>query len=321
MNPASTRSPSSLKGPEVVLVTGISGSGKSVALHALEDAGYFCVDNLPPELLREFIRLEHERFASRIAVAVDIRTAGSLPVLVPLIEQLRGEGVRIRSIFLEATTEALVRRFSESRRPHPLSASAASMAASMAASAAASASAGSGEAGETASALMDAIELERTLLSDLREVSTVIDTSQLRPAQLRSWLRELVEAAGLPLTVVFESFAFKRGVPLDADFVFDLRAWPNPYYIRHLRPLTGRDEPVSQYLQAQPEVTEMLGQIEAFLRRWLPSFEGEQRGYVTVALGCTGGQHRSVHAAEELRRRFADRAGTLVRHRELGAAG
>ena len=121
--------------------------------------------------------------------------------------------------------------------------------------------------------------------------------------------------------MVFESFAFKRGVPLDADFVFDLRAWPNPYYIRHLRPLTGRDEAVSGYLQAQPEVSEMLGQIEAFLRRWLPSFEGEQRGYVTVALGCTGGQHRSVHAAEELRRRFADRPGTLVRHRELGAAG
>ncbi|MEN9417016.1 MAG: hypothetical protein RI988_636 [Pseudomonadota bacterium] len=307
--------PTPAQGPEVVLVTGISGSGKSVALHALEDAGFFCVDNLPPELLREFIRLEHERFASRIAVAVDIRTAGSLPALVPLIEQLRREGVRIRSVFLEATTEALVRRFSESRRPHPLSASAASVAAHSASAG------GSGRSGETASALMDAIELERTLLADLREVSTVIDTSQLRPAQLRAWLRELVEAAGLPLTVVFESFAFKRGVPLDADFVFDLRAWPNPYYIRHLRPLTGRDAPVSQYLQAQPEVVEMLGQIEAFLRRWLPSFEGEQRGYVTVALGCTGGQHRSVHGAEELRRRFADRPGTLVRHRELGTAG
>ena len=285
---------------EVVLVTGISGSGKSVALHALEDAGYFCVDNLPPELLREFVRLEHERFASRIAVAVDVRTAGSLPVLVPLIGQLRAEGVHVRSIFLEATTVALVRRYSETRRPHPLSTASA--------------------AGETASALMDAIERERRLLADLREVSTVIDTSQLRPAQLRTWLSELVQAPRLPLTVVFESFAFKRGVPMDADFVFDLRAWPNPFYIRHLRPLSGRDEPVAAYLCEQPEVGEMLGQIESFLRRWLPSFEGEQRGYVTVALGCTGGQHRSVYAAEELRRRFGERAATLVRHRELEPA-
>jgi UPF0042 nucleotide-binding protein len=286
---------------EVVLVTGISGSGKSVALHALEDAGFFCVDNLPPELLREFVRLEHERFSPRIAVAVDVRTAASLPVLVPLIDELRAEGVRVRSIFLEASTESLVRRYSETRRPHPLSTA--------------------GAASEAASARIDAIERERELLADLREVSTVIDTSQLRPAQLRSWLRELVEAPRLPLTVVFESFAFKRGVPLDADFVFDLRAWPNPFYIRHLRPLSGRDEPVSTYLQAQPEVAEMLGQIEAFLRRWLPSFEGEQRGYVTVAMGCTGGQHRSVYAAEELRRRFGDRAGTLVRHRELEPPG
>ena len=288
-------------GAEVVLVTGISGSGKSVALHALEDAGYFCVDNLPPELLREFVRLEHERFSSRIAVAVDVRTAGSLPVLVPLIDELRGEGVRVRSIFLEASTESLVRRYSETRRPHPLSTA--------------------GAATEAASALVDAIERERTLLADLREVSTVIDTSQLRPAQLRSWLGELVQAPRLPLTVVFESFAFKRGVPLDADFVFDLRAWPNPFYIRHLRPLSGRDEPVALYLAGQPEVLEMLGQIEAFLRRWLPSFEGEQRGYVTVALGCTGGQHRSVYAAEEMRRRFGDRAGILVRHREIEPAG
>jgi UPF0042 nucleotide-binding protein len=286
---------------EVVLVTGISGSGKSVALHALEDAGYFCVDNLPPELLRDFVRLEHARFASRIAVAVDVRTAGSLPVLVPLIDELRAEGVRVRSIFLEASTESLVRRYSETRRPHPLSTA--------------------GAASEAASALIDAIERERELLADLREVSTVIDTSQLRPAQLRTWLGELVQAPRLPLTVVFESFAFKRGVPLDADFVFDLRAWPNPFYIRHLRPLSGREEPVASYLQAQPEVPEMLGQIESFLRRWLPSFEGEQRGYVTVALGCTGGQHRSVYAAEELRRRFRDRAGTLVRHRELEPPG
>lgn len=284
---------------EVVLVTGISGSGKSVALHALEDAGYFCVDNLPPELLREFIRLEHERFTKRVAVAVDVRTAGSLPHLLPLIAELKAEGVQIRSVFLDAATPTLVRRFSETRRPHPLSAAPAT--------------------GDEAPALIEAIELERSLLASLREVSTVIDTSQLRPAQLRSWIRGLVGANTSSLTLVFESFAFKHGVPLDADYVFDLRVLPNPFYLRELRPLTGRDDAVAAYLEAQPEVVEMLAQIEAFLRRWLPAFENDQRSYLTVAIGCTGGQHRSVYGAETLARRFADRNATLVRHRELDA--
>jgi RNase adapter protein RapZ len=284
---------------EVVLVTGISGSGKSVALHALEDAGFFCVDNLPPELLRDFIRLEHERFSSRVAVAVDVRTAGSLPHLLPLIADLKREGVQIRSVFLDAATDALVRRFSETRRPHPLSKT--------------------GAPGDEARALVDAIELERSLLADLRDASTVVDTSQLRPAQLRSWMLDLVGANASSLTLVFESFAFKHGVPLDADFVFDLRVLPNPFYIRELRPLTGRDDAVADYLAAQPEVVEMLSQIETFLRRWLPSFESDQRSYLTVAIGCTGGQHRSVYGAEILARRFADRNATLVRHRELDA--
>ena len=284
---------------EVVLVTGISGSGKSVALHALEDAGYFCVDNLPPELLRDFIRLEHERYAHRVAVAVDVRTAGSLPSLVPLIEQLRSEGVRIRTLFLDASSDALLRRFSETRRPHPLTASA--------------------TAGDVSRALVDAIELERELLADLRDKSTVIDTSQLRPALLRNWVRSLVGAREASLTLVFESFAFKHGVPLDADYVFDLRVLPNPYYIRELRPLTGRDDTVAAYLQAQPEVTEMLQQISGFLQRWLPSFEDDQRSYLTVAIGCTGGQHRSVYGVEWLARRFESAYATLVRHRELDA--
>jgi len=284
---------------EVILITGISGSGKSVALHALEDAGYFCVDNLPPELLRDFIRLEGERFTHRVAVAVDVRTATSLPGLVPLIAQLRSEGVRIRPIFLDASTDALVRRFSETRRPHPLTATR--------------------EGGDAAHALIEAIELERELLSDLREVSTIIDTSQLRPALLRSWVRSLVGAREASLTLVFESFAFKHGVPLDADYVFDVRVLPNPYYIRELRPLTGRDAPVAAYLEHQPETLEMLGQIQTFLQRWLPSFEDDQRSYLTVAIGCTGGQHRSVYAVEWLARRFDSRYATLLRHRELDA--
>ena len=285
---------------KVVLVTGISGSGKSVALHALEDAGYFCVDNLPPELLRDFLRVERLRSGlRRVAIAVDVRSAGSLPHLLPLIDELRGEGIAIQSFFLDAGTDALVRRFSETRRPHPLS--------------------GEPGSGEAQRALPEAIELERELLAELREVSTVIDTSQLRPAQLRLWLRQAVGAARAGLTLVFESFAFKHGVPLDADYVFDLRVLPNPHYLRELRPLTGRDAAVAAYLAAQPEVGEMLAQIEAFLARWLDAFEHDQRSYLTVAVGCTGGQHRSVYAAEQLAARFAPRATTLVRHREQDA--
>ena len=282
---------------EVILITGISGSGKSVALHALEDAGYFCVDNLPPELLRDFIRLEHERFTHSVAVAVDVRTATSLPSLVPLIEQLREEGIRVHPLFLDATTDALVRRFSETRRPHPLTAP---------------------SEHDKARALIEAIELERALLADLREVSTVIDTSQLLPAQLRSWVRSMVGARESSLTLVFESFAFKHGVPLDADYVFDVRVLPNPYYERELRPLTGRDAPVAAFLDAQPDAREMLLQIRTFLERWLPAFRQDQRSYLTVAIGCTGGQHRSVYSVEWLARQFENQYATLVRHRELG---
>jgi UPF0042 nucleotide-binding protein len=284
---------------EFVLVTGISGSGKSVALHALEDAGFFCVDNLPPELLRQFLKVEQQRLERRVAVAVDVRSAGSLPHLLPLLGELRAEGVSIRSLFLDASTDALVRRFSETRRPHPLSTHAAG--------------------GDARRALVEAIELERELLAELREVSTVIDTSQLRPAQLRHWMRDLVNASGNAMTLVFESFAFKHGVPRDADFVFDLRVLPNPYYLRELRPLTGRDDTVIAYLNEQPEAAEMLDQIEAFLMRWLEPFENDHRSYLTVALGCTGGQHRSVYAVELLAQRFKPRLVTLVRHRELDA--
>lgn len=295
--------PGRLDGPapyEVVLVTGISGSGKSVALHALEDAGFFCVDNLPPELLREFLRIEYERADRLVAIAVDSRSASSLPRLLPLVEELRGEGVQIRSIFLDASTDTLVRRFSETRRLHPLS---------------------HGLTAQTDQhrALVDAIELERELLAELREVSTIVDTSQLRPAQLRSWIHGLVRSPGNRFTLVFESFAFKHGVPLDADYVFDVRVLPNPYYLRELRPLTGRDVPVVHYLEAQPEVGEMLTQIEVFLARWLPSFGQDQRSYLTVAIGCTGGQHRSVYFVETLARRFSERVITLIRHRELDA--
>jgi RNase adapter protein RapZ len=281
---------------EIVLVTGISGSGKSVALHALEDAGYYCVDNLPPELLLDFLRLEQERRDRRIAIAVDVRSAGSLPHLLPLLAQLKSEGVVVHAIFLDATTGALVRRFSETRRTHPLA---------------------------DRGALVEAIELERELLADLRDLSTVLDTSQLRPAQLRTWMRELVRAPDSRLTLVFESFAYRHGVPLDADYVFDVRVLPNPHYVPELRPLTGRDAPVAEYLAAQPDAVEMLERIAVFLtflRRWLPAFKADQRAYLTVAIGCTGGQHRSVWFAERLAERFGKEAAPLIRHRELDLA-
>ena len=284
---------------ELVLITGISGSGKSVALHALEDAGFFCVDNLPPELLREYMQLTHPRYTQRVAIAVDVRAAGSLPTLVPLIEDLRAQGVSIRPLFLDASTDTLVRRFSETRRPHPLSQPEVG--------------------GRVQHALIEAIELERLMLAELREISTIIDTSTLRPAGLRHHVREMVAASTGCMTLVFESFAFKYGVPLDADYVFDVRVLPNPYYIHELRSLSGRDASVVQFLDEQPEAGEMLDQIEGFMRRWLPALAIDHRGYVTVAIGCTGGQHRTVYMVEQLGRRFADHGATVIRHRELDA--
>jgi UPF0042 nucleotide-binding protein len=311
-----------MKTLDIVLLTGISGSGKSVALNALEDAGYFCVDNLPPELLEGMINLEAERAPDRrrrVAVSVDVRSADSLPHLMPMLQQLQTDGHKVRSVFLDASTDALVRRFSETRRPHPLSQVRAVPAV---ATDTPRRRASDHDATLTATAdqvLIDAIRTERELLSPLREVSTVIDTSLLRPAQLRTWIRNIVQAAPSKLTLVFESFAFKQGVPMDADFVFDVRMLPNPFYIKELKPLTGRDQSVIEYLAQQPESAELIAQIEAFLLRWLPTLEGDQRSYVTVAIGCTGGQHRSVYCVEQLTQRFAQRGVVLSRHRELDA--
>lgn len=304
---------------DIVLLTGISGSGKSVALNALEDTGYFCVDNLPPELLRGLIDLEVQRpseLKRRIAVAMDARSVDSLPHLKPVLDTLRQEGLKVRSVFLDASTDTLVRRFSETRRPHPLL-----KLQPQPPDDAPRRRASDHETAEAAAshALIDTITMERELLAPLREVSTVIDTSLLRPAQLRTWVRHIVGAEPAGLTLVFESFAYKHGVPMDADFVFDVRMLPNPFYLKELKPLTGRDQPVIDYLAAQPESAELLAQIEAFLLRWLPTLESDQRSYVTVAMGCTGGQHRSVYCVEQLVKRFAGRGVVLSRHREQDA--
>lgn len=281
---------------EVVLLTGMSGSGKSVALHALEDAGYFCVDNLPPELLAMFVMLERRQHHRKVAVAVDARSADSLHLLPKAIQAIESEpNAKVTQIYLDTNTPTLVRRYSETRRPHPLK--------------------GAGD-------LRQAIDHERDQLSALRDSSVVVDTSDLRPATLRRWVLELVASPSAEIQLVFTSFAFKRGVPMSADFLYDLRCLPNPYYDPELRPLTGRDEPVARYLQHQPEVDLLLNDIEGFLRRWIPQFQNlDQRSYVTVALGCTGGQHRSVYAVETLSQRFATDYRVHIRHRELDNAG
>ena len=281
---------------EIVLLTGMSGSGKSVALHALEDAGYYCVDNLPPELLSPFVALEHQHHGNRVAIAIDARSATGLPQLPQQIAQLRSQGVVITPLFLDASTGTLVRRFSETRRRHPLS---------------------QHELPETRLALVQTIELERQLLAELREQSYVIDTSVLRPAQLLTYVKELLAVKPGQLTLVFESFAFKHGVPFDSDYVFDVRMLPNPHYEPTLRALTGRDAPVIEYLRQQPEVERMQSDISQFLEHWLDALAQNHRSYVTVAIGCTGGQHRSVYLAEQLSAQFASHWSTLCRHREL----
>ena len=288
---------------QMVLITGMSGSGKSVALHALEDAGYFCVDNLPPELLLPFVELEKSHHATRLAIAVDVRSATSLPLLPQQLTALRAQGVAVQPLFLDASTDTLVRRYSETRRRHPLS------------------QAGSAPAApDQRPALAEAIELERRLLAKLREQAHVIDTSIIRPAQLQAYVKSLISTPGGQLTLVFESFSYKRGIPADADFVFDVRMLPNPHYDPALRHQTGLDAAVAAFLQEQPEAIQMLDHIRQFLAHWLVGLARDHRSYVTVAIGCTGGQHRSVFLVEQLARAFSSEWTTLTRHRELDTA-
>jgi UPF0042 nucleotide-binding protein len=288
---------------QMVLITGMSGSGKSVALNALEDAGYYCVDNLPPELLLPFVELERSHQANRLAIAIDVRSATSLPLLPQQLAALRAQSVAVQPLFLDASTDTLVRRYSETRRRHPLSQAGAVPAAA-----------------DQRPALVEAIELERRLLADLREQAHVIDTSIIRPAQLQAYVKSLITTPGGQLTLVFESFSYKRGIPADADFVFDVRMLPNPHYEPALRHQTGRDAAVAEFLQQQPEAMQMLDHIRQFLAHWLVGLARDHRSYVTVAVGCTGGQHRSVFLVEQLAQAFASEWATLTRHRELDTA-
>ncbi|WP_255988573.1 RNase adapter RapZ [Chitinolyticbacter albus] len=275
---------------QVILLSGVSGAGKSVALRALEDLGYFCIDNLPAPLLPQSVALLDEDGYPKVAIAIDVRSAHSISSLPEHLDALFELNLDIRLLFLEAKTEMLVKRFSETRRSHPLA---------------------SGEL-----TVFEAIALEREMLAYFSEQAHRIDTSELSASQLRSWIREFVALDRSRLTLIFESFGFKQGIPLDADFVFDARCLPNPHYDPALRPLTGRDQPVIDFLEREPMVGKYLTHVLGFMERWLPEFERDNRSYVTVAIGCTGGQHRSVYLAEQLGKHFGKTRQTLVRHRE-----
>ena len=284
----------------ILLITGISGSGKSIGLAALEDAGYFCVDNLPPTLLRALVETRQKDGAAKLAVAVDARSALSLAELPADIRWLKQQGHDVKVLFLTAKTESLITRFSETRRSHPLSHRASE-----------------DKSPTDRPTLVECIRREREMLADIEGLGQVIDTSGLSANKLRAWIKDLVGSDHSPLTLLFESFAFKYGVPLDADLVFDVRILPNPFYDLALRPLTGRDEPVIHFLDALPEVADLMGDIRRFVEKWLPSFKNDNRSYLTVAIGCTGGQHRSVYFVENLAEHFQDAARVLKRHREL----
>jgi UPF0042 nucleotide-binding protein len=275
---------------QLILVSGLSGSGKSIALNVLEDGDYYCVDNLPATLLVDVADFLQEAGHERIAISVDARSA-ALPALPENVSRLKRRGVDCRVLFLEASPQALLRRFSETRRRHPLTVAGLSLA--------------------------EAIERERALLAGVADLGHRIDTSELLPRALQSWIREVVGLGGGALTLLFESFAFRDGIPLDADWVIDARMLPNPHYEPALRPLTGRDAAVAGYLDAQPAARNLIDDVQAFLARWLPEIEREQRNYVTVAIGCTGGRHRSVYLAERLAAAFRGGRRVLVRHRGL----
>jgi UPF0042 nucleotide-binding protein len=282
----------------LLIVSGLSGSGKTVALNALEDLGYYCIDNMPAVLLPQFAELTMDEVRQspdfRVAVSIDSRNRYFLSSLPESLKSLERLGIDYRIIFLEAEEKALLKRFSETRRKHPLT--------------------------NSRTPLVDGIRLEFDLLAPLAENAVRrIDTSAMTPHELRRLVRDI---AGIEtfsgLVVLFESFGYKHGTPLDADFVFDVRCLPNPHWQEDLKPLTGLDEPVCTFLEQERAVADMLGDIRGFIERWLPSFERENRSYITVAVGCTGGRHRSVYMIENLREHFVERGiHVQVWHREL----
>ena len=275
---------------QLIIVTGLSGSGKSIALRALEDNGYYCIDNLPATMLPNLIEHLGEDNHKYVAISIDSRSAAveSLPANIAL---LKAQNVDTRILFLESNVETLVKRFSETRRKHPLS--------------------------KDTTTLAESIAYERDLLASLGDLGHVIDTSNLSANQLRGWVKDVVSTEHTGLTLLFTSFGFKHGIPLDADFVFDVRCLPNPHYDPHLREFSGQDLEIQQFMQSQPTAQEMLQDIKLYVEKWLPCFVQDNRGYLTVAIGCTGGQHRSVYFVEQLSAYFKVTQKVLTRHRQL----
>ncbi len=268
----------------------MSGAGKSIALSVLEDCGFYSVDNLPATLLLEVAQFLGDAGHDSVAVSVDARSA-ALASLPGHIETLKARGLECRVLFLEATSPVLLRRFSETRRRHPLAG-----------------------AGLT---LTQAIESERALLAGVSGLGHRIDTSHLQPKALRNWIKDQLGLGGGALAITFESFAFKDGIPLDADWLVDARMLPNPHYVAELRALTGRDAPVIAFLDGQEIVQRFLEDLRGFLARWLPEVARDNRSSLTLAVGCTGGRHRSVYLAERLAQAFRPGWRVLVRHRGL----
>jgi UPF0042 nucleotide-binding protein len=279
---------------QLILISGLSGSGKTIALHVLEDSGYYCVDNLPATLVLQVVDFLAEAGHQRIAVSVDARSAAALPDVPGSLARLRDRGIDCRVLYLEASSASLLRRFSETRRRHPLAAG-----------------------GLT---LLEAIERERALLAPLAPLGQRIDTSDLQPRVLQNWIRDLLGLGSGGLTLLFESFAYRDGLPLDADWVLDARMLPNPHYDPQLRPFTGHDSAVVEYLRAEASVERWVESVRSLLASWLPEIVKENRSYVTVAIGCTGGRHRSVYLVERLAELFRGEWKVLVRHRGLARA-
>jgi UPF0042 nucleotide-binding protein len=278
---------------QLFLISGLSGSGKSVALRMLEDSGYYCVDNLPAELLPALMDNLRQSGNARVAVSIDVRSGGSVQQLPHYIEQFKQAGVDVHLLFLDAQTETLVKRYSETRRRHPLS--------------------------DDKLTLPECVQRERELLAEIGNIGHHIDTSELGANALRAWVKDFIQVDRARLTLLFQSFGFKNGIPLDADFVFDVRCLPNPHYDPILRPFTGRDAAVIEFLERTPLTQKMYEDIRTFVQEWLPSFIADNRSYLTVAIGCTGGQHRSVYLAEKLAQHFGTQQQVLLRHRELNS--
>ncbi|MCP1659677.1 RNase adapter RapZ [Neisseria perflava] len=275
---------------KIVIISGLSGSGKSVALRQLEDLGYYSIDNLPLELLPELVAYHQSRREDKLAVSVDIRSGIDVNQVPEQIRRLREAGNQVEVLFVEAEEDVLMRRFSETRRSHPL-------------------------AGQNMT-LLESLHKEREWLSPLRELAYCIDTSKMNAQQLRYAVQQWLEIDRQGLLVVLVSFGFKYGVPNNADFMFDVRSLPNPYYDPELRPFNGMDKPIQDYLDRQLWAQEMVDDIDNFLKRWLPRMQQESRSYVTIAIGCTGGQHRSVYTVERLAQRLQGKYELLVRHRQ-----